>query len=96
MSRTRLFIIIWGVANGIMQEVLMAMMDKVLDGSEILRIIKAGLMALRFGLSSVDVDRIELVTDAMEYKALIFADGDAMLYVPKDLLEKLQINLSKI
>lgn len=97
MDRTKLFIIIWGVVNSMVQEFCLAMFDKILTGVELVRIIKAGVMGLRLaGVTSGDVDKIKLITTKAEYDALDFQDGDGMLYGPKVLLEKIEIDLDKI
>lgn len=97
MNRARTFILVWGVVNSMVQETLMAMMDKVLTGAELVRIIKAGLMGLRLGqVTSRDVDAIQLVTTAAEFDAVDFKDGDGALYAPKVLLDKLKIDLDKL
>ena len=97
MDKTRLFFLIWGVCNTLVQELGMALMDKVLDGGELLRITKSMIMNLRFsGISSTDLDKIKLITSASEFQALSFEDGDGAFYAPKELVEKLKINFEKL
>ena len=97
MGKMRLYLILWGVANSVVQEFLFAMMDKVLDGVELLRIIKTAIMSLRLsGVLDSDVDQIQLITSKAEHDALDFVDGDAVLFLPKELVEKLKIDFDKI
>jgi len=97
MDKFRIFLIVWGVVNGMVQEFLVAMMDKVLTGSEFIRIIKAGLMSLKFsGINSTDMDKLKLVTTSSEWQSLQFTDGDGAIYAPRELIDMLKINLDKL
>jgi hypothetical protein len=97
MNKTRLFLIIWGAANALVQEFAMAMMDKVLTGPEFLRMIKSALMSLRFaGLSSTELDKIQLVTTASEWQSIPFKDGDGAIFAPQELIDQIKINLDTL
>jgi hypothetical protein len=88
------FGIISGVAMALIGEVVTAMADGVLDGAELSRLIKRGVMSLRMaGVSQTELDQIQVITDRFEFDALPFNDGDLLVYAPQELLEKLKIKV---
>ena len=97
MNKVSLFMVIWSAANSMVQELYFAMADRVLTGSEFLRILKAGLSSLRFaGISSTDLDRLKLITTASEWQQLDFQDGDGAVFAPKELIDQLKVNVDKL
>jgi hypothetical protein len=83
-----------GVATVLAGEVVQAMADGVLDGTELGRLIKRGIMTLRMsGVSQEELDLIKIVSQKYEYDTLNFKDGDMVIYVPVELSSKLKIKV---
>lgn len=96
-STLRYFIIVSQVtslATVMAGEIAQALMDGVLDGTELANIIKRLIMNLRMvGVSHAQLDQIKMTTTITETTelALNFKDGDIMVYVPSELTNKLKI-----
>ena len=94
MNWFKIFGAVTGVATSIAGEVVQALADKVLDGTELGRIIKKGVYGLRLaGVSQEELDQIQVITTQEEYNALPFKDGDLIVYGPTELTSKLRIKV---
>jgi hypothetical protein len=86
--------IVTGMATALAGEVVQAMADGVLDGTELAHLIKRGIMTLRMsGVSQEELDQIQITTKLSEVEGLQFKDGDLMVYVPEELSSKLKIEV---
>ena len=94
MNWFKIFGAVTGVATSIAGEVVQALADKVLDGTELGRIIKKGVYGLRMaGVSQDELDQIQVIMTREEYEALPFKDGDLIVYGPMELTSKLRIKV---
>jgi len=96
-STLRYFIIVSQVtslATVMAGEIAQALMDGVLDGTELANIIKRLIMNLRMvGVSHAQLDQIKMFTTQIEFNGaqVTFRDGDILVYVPSELTNKLKI-----
>jgi hypothetical protein len=75
-------------------EIAQALADGVLNGPELARIVKAGVMGLRMvGVSHRDLDQVQVITTRAEYEMLPFKDGDVIVYGPEELTSKLKMKV---
>jgi len=94
MNWFKIFGVLTGVATSIAGEVVQAMADGVLDGSELAGIIKSGISGLRMtGVTHDDLDQIKVVTSTYEHQQIDFQNGDIVVYAPVELLAKLKIKV---
>lgn len=90
----KIFGAVTGVVSSTAGEVMQALADGVLDGTELARIIKAGIMGLRMaGVSRGDLDQVQVITTRNEYEMLPFKDGDVLVYGPSEVTGKLKIKV---
>jgi len=97
-STLRYFIIVSQVtslATVMAGEIAQALMDGVLDGTELANIIKRLIMNLRMvGVSHAQLDQIKMVMTRPDFEALPFKDGDIVVYVPSELTDQLKIEVT--
>lgn len=90
----KLFGVVTGIVSATAGEVIQALADGILDGRELAKIVKAGIMGLRMaGISHADLDQVQVITTRAEYEALPFKDGDVAVYGPVEVTSKLKIEV---
>lgn len=94
MNYFRIFGIVAGIGTSVAGQIAQAMADGVLDGGELVGIIKTGIMGLKMaGVSTEELDQIRIVTTAYEFHQSDFVDGDLVVYVPVKLLSRLKVKV---
>jgi hypothetical protein len=89
MKRIRLMFAALAVVN----EILLAMTDGVMSHIEMLTILKNAIRNFKLELAQAEVDKIQIISSKLEYDTLVFEDGDAAIYAPVEVLEKLKIDV---
>lgn len=99
MSRSSIkyFIIISQVtslATVMAGEIAQALTDDILDGQELISILRRLIMNLRMvGVGHETLDQIKLVTSKYAYDTLPMKDGDIVIYCPGEVVAKVEVEL---
>ena len=85
---------VWNMVSNAITQAFIALEDDELSAVEMIDIIKGGLRSLKFlGVSEIDLGRLDLLTSQYEIDAMDFEEGDALLQIPKGILDELKVQL---
>lgn len=94
MSKWQLYLMVWQAVNTVVNEALIAMMDGVVTIQELLTMLKRGLQSVKlFDIGNDDIQRLDILASQIDYDSYDYEEGDALVVLPKELIEKLNIQL---